>query len=498
MTLSDTSFAFVDVETTGGNAVYERVIEIAVIIMEKNKVTRKWSTLVNPERNIPGMIQSITGISNRDVEYAPTFDRIASELFELLDGKVFVAHNARFDYGFIRNEFKRSGISFTAKTLCTVRLSRVLYPRFRNHNLDSIIDRHGFTCENRHRALDDTRVLTDFWHLAQKEKGEEQFEWCVSSLLKRPSLPSNLSASSIEALPDGAGVYLFYGKGDRPIYIGKSVGVRTRVLSHFSGDHSLNKDMVISQKLRRIEYRETVGELGALLLESQLIKEHLPLYNTQLRRRSSQCAIRLLENDEGFDEVSIVSGNDVQPNDFQNLYGMFRGERSATDRLVELAEAYTLCPRKIGLEKDKKNEFCFGYHLKKCKGACGGEEEFMEHNLRLRMALSGMRHKVWPFDCVIGIKETNVLTDQEEIHLIDNWCYLGTYKTQEELQEALEGTFEPSFNIDNYRIIASFLKSFPARKKTKGECTVEVIKFPRKEKEKVRRSKKKDRELIMV
>ncbi len=475
MTLQETSFAFVDIETTGGNAVYDRVLEVAVIIVENNQVVRKWSTLINPERSIPQMITVITGITNSDVEDAPTFESIAGELLSILEGKVFVAHNARFDYGFLKNEFKRLDVTFSAKTLCTVRLSRALYPRFRSHNLDAIIERHGLQCESRHRALDDIKACVDFWFLGQKERGEENFEWAVSSLLKHPSLPSHLKSGSLEDLPEGTGVYLFYGKGDKPIYIGKSVDLRTRVLSHFSGDHQLRKDMEISQRVRKIDYRETVGELGALLLESQLIKKHLPVYNIQLRRVSSQCALKVIEGKDGYETLTTARAAEIRPEDFDSLYGIFRGEKQAKGRLEELCEAYSLCPKIIGIEKAVGS--CFSYHLKKCKGACIGEEIPEEHNLRLRMALSTMKHRMWPFQGKIGIRETHLLSQKTEVHLIDQWCYLGTYGSEDDLRDALEGEFELNFNLDNYRIISSFLKKFGGSKKKQGVWEVEVMKL---------------------
>ena len=479
MTLEDTSFAFVDIETTGGNAVHDRVIEIAVIVMEGNKITRKWSTLVNPERSLSHMITMITGLTGKDLVDAPTFSEVAQELLQILEGKVFVAHNARFDYGFIKNEFRRLEIAWSAKTLCTVRLSRALYPKFRSHSLDAVIERFGFPCENRHRALDDSKVCTDFWYRAQDERGLEQFEWAIEKLLKRPSLPSHLPAKSIDAAPEGTGIYIFYGKGKKPIYIGKSVDLRSRVLQHFSSDHQLRKDMEISQRVRHVEYRETVGELGALLLESQLIKQHLPLYNIKLRKLSTQCAIKISEGDDGFETVEYVRADAITPQEFDSLYGIFRGESQAKERMIELAEAYSLCSKILKLETVRSGS-CFGYHLKKCKGACTEEETALEHNLRLRMALSAFKHKSWPFKGKIGIKESRVFSEKAEIHLIDQWCYLGTYGTEEELQEALEGEFELNFNLDNYRIISSFLKQFTSGKKKRGEWKIEIIQFPTK------------------
>jgi DNA polymerase-3 subunit epsilon len=477
MTLSDTSFAFVDIETTGGNAVRDRIIEIAVILMENGAITRKWSSLVDPDRPVPSYITDITGITDGDVAHAPSFRGVADELEEMLEGKVFVAHNARFDYGFLKNEFRRLEKPWQAKTLCTVRLSRALYPRHRSHSLDKIIERHGFECENRHRALDDAKVMIDFWQKALHEKGEETFTWCVQSLLKQPSLPSNLHGRSLGSVPDGNGVYLFYGRGDKPIYIGKSVELRSRVLSHFSGDHALPKDMEISKRIRRIEHRETPGELGALLLEASLVKRHLPLFNRKLRRTTGQCAFKVVAGADGCEEVTVVRGADIRPEEFETLFGMYRSERGALESLAELAEAYELCPKKLGLETARGDAACFSYHLKRCRGACAGEEQPADYNMRLRMALSGLKHTVWPFKGRIGVRETNRVSGKSQIHVIDNWCYMGSYDNEEDLREGLERGDDLRFDVDHYRIIAAFLRGRRAKTRAR-DCDIEILRFP--------------------
>src|SRR3954470_7373746 len=165
--------AIVDLETTGGSPGWDRITEIAVIEIDGFEVTAEWSTLVNPETTIPAAIQVLTGITNDMVAGAPRFAALAEELFERLGGRVFVAHNARFDYGFLRHEFERTGRKFLAKTLCTVRLSRRLYPEHRGHNLDSLIERHGIECPARHSALGDAQAAWQFRRVAAAENGAE-------------------------------------------------------------------------------------------------------------------------------------------------------------------------------------------------------------------------------------------------------------------------------------------------------------------------------------
>ena len=164
--------AIVDVETTGSRPSVDRITEIAVLEVDGFEVTSRWSTLVNPGASIPAEIQALTGISREMVADAPRFADLAGDLAARLAGRVFVAHNARFDYGFVRREFQRAGLDFRARTLCSVRLSRRLYPG-KGHDLDSVIARHGIDCKARHRALGDADALWDFLRFAAAEHGAE-------------------------------------------------------------------------------------------------------------------------------------------------------------------------------------------------------------------------------------------------------------------------------------------------------------------------------------
>ena len=171
--LFDAPLAIVDVETTGAHPAWDRVTEIAVVEVLAGEVLSEWSTLVNPGTSIPPAIQALTGITNGMVADAPAFEDLAQDIYERLEGRVFVAHNARFDYGFLRHEFERAGLRFQARTLCTVKLSRRLYPDHARHNLDSLIDRHNLQCNSRHRALGDAQAVWQFLRVAAEERGAE-------------------------------------------------------------------------------------------------------------------------------------------------------------------------------------------------------------------------------------------------------------------------------------------------------------------------------------
>lgn len=237
-TLDTATFAFLDIETTGGNHSHDRITEIGIRFWRAGEVVDEWQTLINPQTRISPFIQSLTGISNAMVADAPVFADIANELEEQLKDTIFVAHNARFDYGFIKAEFRRLGSLFSAKVLCTVKLSRKLYPGFRRHNMDALIERHGLGQVQRHRALGDVSAMLAFFEHALAEKGGETMDAAIAELLQRPSIPSHLPVDVLQDLPSGPGVYRFYGENDVLLYVGKSTNIAQRVASHFSGDHS--------------------------------------------------------------------------------------------------------------------------------------------------------------------------------------------------------------------------------------------------------------------
>lgn len=249
--LDNATLAFIDLETTGGNSARDRITEIGIRFWRSGEVVGEWQTLVNPQTRISPFIEQLTGISNSMVADAPAFADVADDLRELLKNCIFVAHNARFDYGFVKAEFRRLGEAFSARVLCTVKLSRRLYPEHRRHNMDALIRRHDLPQVERHRAMGDVTAMLAFFVSALEEKGGTEMEAAARHLLKRPSVPSHLSPDVLSELPRCPGVYRFYGENDVLLYVGKSTSIQQRVASHFSGDHNSHKGVRMSQSLRR-------------------------------------------------------------------------------------------------------------------------------------------------------------------------------------------------------------------------------------------------------
>jgi DNA polymerase-3 subunit epsilon len=362
-----------------------------------------------------------------------------------------VAHNARFDYAFIKNEFKRAGRKFSAKCLCTVRLSRALYPRAKHHDLSTLIERHGFTCVARHRAYDDAAVLWDFLQLCESKHGPKLAP-AIDKILQHSSLPQFLDTSTVEKLPETPGVYIFYGPDDEPLYIGKSRNLRYRVLSHFSGDHADTKEMVVASQVARVETRETAGELSALLLESSLIKSMHPIYNRMLRKRRELVIARRTVKD-GYASVVLERVEGIEASEYTEILGVFKSIAQAKQFLSDAAKEYSLCKRILGLEKVSTN--CFSYQLGTCLGACSGVEDSETYSQRFALAFKARRLRAWPYQGAIMVEEKK---DDIEKHsfVLDNWCLLGDAHSGEDGFEFRARVAE--FDYDSYKIFARYLR----------------------------------------
>lgn len=278
--------AFVDLETTGSTAQHDRITEIGIVLVDENGVS-EWSSLIDPERPIPPMIQSLTGISNAMVAGAPRFREVAAEVAQRLEGRLFIAHNARFDEGFLRGEFERLGMAFRPEVLCTVRLSRKLYPQHPRHNLDSLIQRHALSVSARHRALGDAQLLWQFWQIIGREFPAERLLDVAMTLAGRPRWPEWLDPALPDQLPDAHGVYVFYNGDGLPLYVGRGPRLRAAVIAHFqAGPRTSAKALRLAQQTRRIEWTATGGPVGSQLEQARLIRELAPSHNRRAARRA--------------------------------------------------------------------------------------------------------------------------------------------------------------------------------------------------------------------
>lgn len=452
--LLEKPLAFVDIETTGTRLSFDRIIEIGILRVENNRIVNTFQSLINPACHLPPEITSLTNITQQELEKAPLFSEIKDTILDVLDDCIFIAHNVRFDYGFLKNEFRRVSNPFSPKHFCTVKLSRFLYPQYAHHNLDSIIERFGFSCASRHRALDDAAVVWEFFKSLESQFPQDILKKALDKALKKPFLPIKLSETDFETLPESPGVYIFYGANHIPLYIGKSINIKERVTSHFANDHASPIEMKISQQIENIEAITTSGELGALLKESKLIKSLQPLYNRKLRIQKKLTILKRITNKNGFETVTAQTVDQIQSNEIDTVMGVFPSQKKAEDFLFQLAKEFFLCEKILNLEKTKTE--CFGFRLGRCKGACIGKEAPLRYNTRFLMAFFNHKIKPWPFKGTIAIEERNTLLETTETFLFDKWCYFGMIYSEGSIENK---NSDVQFDYDTYKILKSYLKS---------------------------------------
>ncbi len=452
--------AIVDVETTGLSSVRDRIIDLAIIRVEDGSITETLNTLINPEVYIPKEIEIMTGIHAPDLEKAPRFFDVYERVQNLLKDAVFVAHNVRFDYSFIRAELSRYGTNYTAKQLDTVRLFSKIYPKKR-HNLDVLIDTFHIPVESRHRAYPDAKVLWDFIQVVPGHTTQEFLATAINHAMHRPSLPSHVPSDLIDALPEKPGVYHFFGEKGVSLYIGKSINIKNRVLSHFTDSLTNSRERKLSEEARHIEAIPTTGELSALLLESTMIKAHQPLHNRLLRHAYKLIAAKEIKADHAYARVTLETFYDMDASHVPNTIGMFRSIKQAKSFLEETAKEFNLCPKLLGLESGKGG--CFWKGLGWCNGACVGEESVPKYNLRFVEAFAKKRFKAWPFAGPILIREET--HDHAQAIVVDKWCVLGSCRWDSDLSTdflnsnlyTLNSSY--SFDLDTYKILQRFIFS---------------------------------------
>jgi DNA polymerase-3 subunit epsilon len=458
----ETPLAFVDIETTGGSAGVHRVIDVAVIGMTGDRVDFEWQSLVNPGVRIPYGITELTGIDDEMLRDAPPFERIAAELRAKLDGRVFVAHNVRFDYGFIRREFAALETAWRAPTMCTVRLSRALYPEMPRHNLDAVMERHGITVASRHRAMPDAQVLREFWRELRAAWPVDQLAAAMDRASLRATLPAALPPDLADDLPESAGVYRFFGpsgKDGEPdeilLYVGKANILRERVLDHFRAGAGGARSRRLAGQVRRVEWTETAGELGAALREAHEVRERQPMYNRPLRGggerftwlfAADSTAPRLVE----LDAAALRSGD---------AFGTYRSARDARKALESLGREHQWCFQVLGFEEGPGT--CVGFQMGRCRGACAGKESPAVHLARVKLKLMPLRLEPWPHEGPVLVREGR--GDRSEFHVIDGWQHLATLENDiiETLRFGGDWPAVPrrqGFNFDSYRILTRLLR----------------------------------------
>lgn len=448
-------FAIIDVETTGGVAQYERITEIAIVLHDGERIVDKYSTLLNPERSIPWNITQLTGIDNAMVAGAPKFYEVARKIIEMTENCVFVAHNVSFDYNFVKSEFERLGYTYTRKQLCTVRMARKVFPGLPSYSLSNLKKHFGIEAARSHRAMDDTLATVALFErivVAQQGASINKF---VQNGVKEAKLPVNITVEQLNSIPDVCGVYYLYDAESKVIYVGKSLNVRKRLYEHFSDLTA--KGEKLRQRVHHIDWTSTGSELLALLLESAEIKRLQPSVNRAQRVKAHSACIFTYTDQQGYHCLSVGKFSAKTPKTLQVLAAYPKPD-AAKNHLQALVRQHELCYRLSHL--DASERACFHYGIKKCKGACVGEETPESYNARVTQAMLQLDRKLQGSFFIIEKGRDNdeygIVAVQEGRYLgfgymSEPWSQIGT----EDLLECIEYVKED--DPDASRIISAWL-----------------------------------------
>jgi DNA polymerase-3 subunit epsilon len=365
-------YAILDIETTGLSPAREKITEIAIFLHDGKQIVDQYSTLIDPEKKISYRITQLTGISNPMVENAPRFYEVAKKMVEMTEGTVVVGHNVRFDYGFLRQEFLRLGFDFQRQTLDTVKLSRKLIPGQPSYSLGKLCQSLGINNLSRHRAAGDALATVQLFELLLSLDPD-------IGKVRQKSVTRDINRSLTENLPRKTGVYYFYDKAGEIIYVGKSVNIRERVLSHLNNNLD-KKELEMKSRLHEVRFQVTGSELVALLLESAEIKKYQPVYNRAQRRTYYSYGLYSFTGSLGYKQLKLTRIIDGSP----PLY-TYGSAQEGKEHVEQLCQKFGLCRKLTGLSTGDGP--CFHYQIHQCGGACIGEESATIYNERVTKAI---------------------------------------------------------------------------------------------------------------
>lgn len=377
-------YAIVDIETTGSYAAANGITEISIHVFDGTSVVEKFETLVNPGQPIPHYIQSMTGITDEMVSNAPAFGDVAEKIYALLHDRIFIAHNVNFDYSFIKGHLKEAGFDLNVKKLCTVRLSRKIFPGLPSYSLGNLCRSLGIEITRRHRAGGDTAATVQVFRSLLANDREEHIIKSLQRNSKESILPPHVPKSHFDQLPYGPGVYYFHNEKGKVVYVGKARNIRYRVNSHFSNNSESRQKQRFLQHVHAISYQLCGTELMACVLESAEIKKKWPAFNSSQKRWEDVFGIFAFEDRQGYLRLGIDK-NRKRLNPVITFHYLVDGQAM----LRKLVREFELCPKLCFLQKDPGP--CEALDNGTCRGACEQSESAAEYNARVNRAIEALR-----------------------------------------------------------------------------------------------------------
>jgi DNA polymerase-3 subunit epsilon len=452
-------YTIVDIETTGNGIHGNRITEIALFNLDDSGVSEVFSSLVNPESDIPAFITGLTGINTAMVRQAPLFSELAPQIEALSRDRVFVAHSVNFDYPIVQQEFRRAGLEFIRKKLCTVRLSRKVFPGLRSYSLGKLCSSLQIPLEDRHRAAGDARATALlFQRILKTSEGKEAIGHFLNARSQEATLPPHLPKTSYQKLPQTPGIYYFLNSKKEIIYVGKAINLKKRVLGHFY-DKS-EKEMVMCRETWEVDFEASGSELVALLMEAAAIKKFFPRYNRAQKSRKPTFGLFTYTDQSGIRHLAM---NRIQKG--QQALKVFYNPTEARLYLEELCTQYGLCAKYCHLQEGISH--CSHFRVPECGGICRGTQTPDTYQRQIEIALKGILNN--PENILIREKGR----DNDEHGLV--WIEAGVYKGY--------GFVPKTTEVNSLEDLEPFLTPQQAYPETAQIIQAYLLKNPEKERE---------------
>jgi DNA polymerase-3 subunit epsilon len=430
-------YAIVDIETTGGYAASNDITEIAIYIHDGKQVIDQYSTLIRPRRAIPYHIQVLTGIQPAMVEDAPYFEEVAATIYEWLQNRIFVAHNVNFDYSFVKHHLKEAGYILNVSKVCTVRLSKKVFPGHPSYSLGNICKSLDIPVYDRHRAGGDAAATAQLFGLILHSDGDQYLQQMLKKGAKEQWLPLHLSPDVIDNLPYTPGVYYFLDQKGKILYIGKAKNLKYRIKSHFTHNGAGKQRQEFLRNIHNIEYEVCGTELMAFILESIEIKKKWPPYNQSQKKPSVTYGIFDYEDRNGYIHLVIDKvRKGIQP---LFTFGLLvEGHRL----LKSLIEMFQLCPKLCYIQTQGT---CESKLAGQCYGACEGEEPAIDYNQRVQQAVDYLQDNLPTY----MISDLGKNREEQSVVLMEKGRFYGM------------GYVPKEINVGTIEDVKTFLTTYP-------------------------------------
>lgn len=450
-------YAIVDIETTGSYAANNGITELAIVLHDGNKIVDRYETLVNPETPIPRYIQVLTGIHSGMLADAPVFADVAFQVHEMLKDAIFVAHHVNFDYSFVKYQLEQCGFELDSQKLCTVRLSRKVFPGLRKYSLGSLCEELNIPITNRHRAGGDADATAILFEKILSQDTQGAIGRMLHGKSREQYLPPNLPSEQIASLPYTPGVYYFHDQKGKVIYVGKAKNLKSRVCSHFSNNSAGLRKQEFLRNIYSVSWQDCGTELMAFLLECVEIRRFWPAYNSSLKRFEQAYGLYDYEDQSGYLRLAIEKKKRNLPAHYS-----FNSIGEGWQILNKLVKQFELCPRFCFIQKG--NEKCLGLSDQSCRGACDHLETAPEYNRRLKEALQSLREMLPTF----MIRDRGRHESEESCVLIENGRFYGM------------GWLDKNLQIQNIETLKEQLTVYPENDYMRGLVYTYAGKWPGK------------------